>query len=820
MSQYTPQPHIPQPGRPMRPQQDDIDLAKYFFLFLENWWWFVIAVCLGLGIAFMINKYSVKEYKVKAMILIEDQNDNNKYGGGGMFGGADVMRGFGLYPSMTNLPNQTIILKSESQIDSTIHKLDFEVSYFKEEVFGKREVYQEAPFVVSFDRSRPQPVGVTFKVVFNKDSTIHISSEADNDEVKKYDFLTGQFVGDSENHSPDGDFRFGQAMQGENYLFTLLPGKTKLKKDTPVYYFSFNSYQGILAEWTDRLSTELLDEYSSMLELSVNTECPEKAASFLNNHLEMYLQRTLNKKNQLAINTVRFIDTQLLSISDSLRKTETTLQDFRSESKAVDISFQGQQLFEEMKKMEESRAILKLQGDYYKYLKDYLERNKETGDLVAPSVMGITDPLLNNLVLEINKLAGQKVAMTGGNGSVNPYMATINMQINNAKASAAENVNNLQKNNVLALDDIEKRYSRIREEVNSLPRAERALFSIERNFKLNDNIYTYLLQKRSEAQIAKASNEPDNEIINNARVVGGPIKPATKKNYIIGFLLGVFVPGVFFISKEVFNLKVETEEEVKKITNLPVAGHITHSTSDYQDVVLRDPQGRISEAFRNLRTRMRFFTREVENPVILISSSMPAEGKTFTALNLASAYSLAESTTVLVSFDLRKPRLYTEFGLDNEKGISTFLIGRDSVDDIVIQTSHKYLSIVPAGPVPPNPAELATSAKTRELFDELRKRFDIIIVDSAPIGAVSDTYSLAAIADAIIILVRHNKTFKQLLKDTMEDCRINGVTNLSILMNDIRSDMRMYGYKGRYGYTYGYGYDNNYISSMRNKGRN
>jgi tyrosine-protein kinase Etk/Wzc len=191
---------------------------------------------------------------------------------------------------------------------------------------------------------------------------------------------------------------------------------------------------------------------------------------------------------------------------------------------------------------------------------------------------------------------------------------------------------------------------------------------------------------------------------------------------------------------------------------------------------------------------------------------MPAEGKTFTALNLASAYSPAESKTVLVRFDLRRPRLYSEFNIDNENGISTYLIGRDNIDDIIKKTSQKNLHIIPAGPVPPNPAELATSAKTRELFDELRKRFDIIIVDSAPIGAVSDTYSLAAIADATIILVRHNRTLKQLLKDTMEDCRTNGVNNISILMNDIRSDMRMYGYRGRYGYGYGYGYKYDYNS--------
>jgi capsular exopolysaccharide synthesis family protein len=555
-----------------------------------------------------------------------------------------------------------------------------------------------------------------------------------------------------------------------------------------------------------------MEQSSSMVELAINTDCPAKAIAFVNKHLDMYLQRTLNKKNQFANNTIHFIDIQLLSISDSLGKTESELQDFRKDNRTVDISFQAQSLFDEMKEMENNRADLKLKGEYYVYLKEYLEKNREAGNLVAPSVMGITDPLLNNLILELNRLESQKVAMVGSNGSINPYLATLESQIRNAKITAEETVNSLQSSYNLTLNDINKRHSLLMAEVNKLPQTERALFSIERKFKLNDNIYTYLMQRRAEAQIAKASNAPDNEIIDRATVIGGPIKPKTGSNYIIGFLLGLVLPGVFFSLKEVFNNKIETEEEVKKLTNLPVAGHISHSLNEYQDVVLRDPQSNVSEAFRNLRTRMRFFTKELKNPVILITSSMPSEGKTFSALNLASAYALAGNKTVLVSFDLRKPRRYDEFGINNEIGLSTYLIGRDKLDEIIKETGHENLHLIPAGPVPPNPAELASPDKTKALFDELRKMYDFIIIDSAPIGAVSDTYALASSADAVIILVRHNRTIKQLLKDTMEDCRTNGITNMSILMNDIRSDMRMYGYRGRYGYGYGLGSKYNYKS--------
>jgi tyrosine-protein kinase Etk/Wzc len=803
----TPQPF---PTNLTRKHTDDIDLRKYLFLFIENWYWFTLTIFLGLGLALFVNKYSIKEYKVNATLLIEDEkNQANSFGSGGQKEGTDFLSGFGLYPSMKNLQNQTLILQSYSKIGKTIHETDFEVTYFKKELIGKREIYNESPFIISFDRSHTQPLGVLFTVTVQSKGKLNISAEAINETVENYDYLTEKVKSTASSFNFKKDVEYGIPLQGENYLFSVLPREGALQPvngSSQTYFFLFNNIQGLISTWRSRLVITPMKASASMVELSINTDCPSKAITFLDTHLETYRQRTLDKKNQFAIKTIEFIDKQLVSISDSLGQKEKDLQNFRKNNQVVDVSYQAQQLFEQTKEMENTRGELKLKGDYYIYLKRYLSENMEAGDLVAPSVMGISDPLMNNLVLELNRMENEKVAMKGDEGSRNPYLRTLDSQIKNAKVAFEETLINMEKNNNIAISDVDARLERVLAEVRKLPQKERDLFGIERQFKLNDYLYTYLLQRRSEAQIAKASNTPDNEIIDTASVAGRPIKPKTRLNYLLGFLIGLTLPGLFFMAKELLNIKIETEDEVRRITNLPLAGHISHNTKDYPGVVLNDPQSNISEAFRNLRTRMRFFTREVKSPAILITSSMPSEGKTFTALNLASAYSLAGSKTVLVSFDLRRPRIYSEFGLDNETGISTYLIGRDKIDDIIMKTGHENLFIIPAGPVPPNPSELILTDKTKELYTELRKRFDIIVTDSAPIGAVSDTYSLASLSDAIIMLVRHNKTVKQLLKDTMEDCKANGLTNMSILMNDIRSDMRMYGYRGRYGYVYGYEY--------------
>jgi|WetSurMetagenome_2_1015567.scaffolds.fasta_scaffold00011_6 tyrosine-protein kinase Etk/Wzc len=799
---------------------DDFDLQKYLYLFLFKWYWFALAMLVSFSVAYFINKYSIKIFSVATTLLIEDEKSNpNPLGASTTSGSGDVISGFGLFPSLKNLQNQTLILQSRRQVERTLHSLDFEVSYFKDEVLGRREIYSEAPFTVIPDKSKPLPLGVTFAVTVNPNGTFRIISDVTSDLVKNYNYLTGKSETNTGWKDIEKNGKYGDIIDTGGSSFYLLP-RADYKKNgngtSKTFLFTFNSYDELTEYWTRRISVTSMQKDASMVKISIETDCPEKAEIFLNTLLEMYLQRTLDKKNAFANNTIEFIDKQLVSISDSLDRKEMELQNFRKNNKVVDLSFQAQQLFEQTKDLGNQKAELKIRQDYFTYLVDYIAQNREDGDIVAPSVMGIEDPLLNNLVLELNRMTDQKVAMGGGT-SGNPYISTLNAQIRNAKVSLNENVHNMMNNNAIAMSDLNNRLNVMMAEVAKLPQTERELFGIERIFKLNDYIYTYLLQRRYEAQIAKASNAPDNEIIDTAKAVTPYVRPKPALNYAIGFSLGLLIPALLILLISALNNRVTTEEDIKHLTDLPVAGHIIHSEMEYQTVVLNDPQSQVSETFRSLRTRLQFFTKETPSPVVLITSSMAMEGKTFTSINLASACSLSGKKTVLVGFDLRKPKLFEDFGLSNEKGVSTFLIGRDSVQDIIQDSGHNNLSVITSGPLPPNPAELAFSEKTRELFTELKKSFDYIIVDSAPLGIVSDTFSLAAFADVTIILVRHNRTFKHVLENTLADASSNGITGISLLLNDITRDKALYGYRGSYRYGYGYGYGYGYKNGTENE---
>jgi capsular exopolysaccharide synthesis family protein len=810
----------PQIYRNQQPGKDDIDLQKYLILFLSNWHWFMLSILLFLGTAYFINKYSVKIYSVTATILIEDEKGSANPLGTSGTGGGDVISGFGLFPSMKNLQNQTLILQSQSQIEKTVRALDFEVSYFKEEVLGTREIYLESPFIVIPDKSKPLPLGVTFTVIVHPDNSLDISSEVTDNSPSLYNYLTGKVTKNFSDLKLEKTVKYGETIKGGNYSFSIVPRQEAQRNNNGAaksYLFVFKGYDDLVTYWSKRLTLVPMQKEASMVKISIETDCPAKAEVFLDKLLEMYLQRTLDKKNQFASNTIDFIDKQLIVITDSLDRKEIELQNYRKNNKVVDLSFQAQQLFEQTKELGNKKAELKIKQEYFKYLSDYIDRNREAGDLVAPSVMGIDDPLLNNLVLEINRMADQKVAM-GGVVSNNPYVATLNSQIRNAKDALGENAINLMNINTMAMKDLDVRLTAMMAEVSKLPQTEKELFGIERIFKLNDYIYTYLLQRRYEAQIAKASNAPDNEIIDSAKVTMPYVKPKPALNYAIGFSLGFIIPALIILLISTLNNKVTTEEDIRHLTDLPVAGHIIHSDLESQTVVLTDPQSHISEAFRSLRTRLLFFTKETSSPVILITSSMPMEGKTFTSINLASACSLSGKKTVLVGFDLRKPKLYDDFGISDDKGVSTYLIGRDNLDDVVQKSGYENLWIIAAGPIPPNPSELASSAETKELLAELKKKFDYIILDSAPLGAVSDTFSLAAASDITVILVRHNKTIKNVLENTLADARSNGITGISLLMNDITRDKALYGYAGsyRYGYGYGYGYEGK-VKKMKKK---
>lgn len=769
--------------------EEVLDLRKLFFKLLSYWHYFVIALVVALICAWLYNRYSLTKYRVTSTLLIEE---NKKQGN---IGTDQLLQGFGLNPGMQNLDNQIQILTSWSLIGRTIDSLPFKYEFYTRGRINKGPIYPVHPVTIIPETANELPTGLEFEMTYLGNNKFRLDAESDYGGFKIHK-----------------DASFGEKIEGGRGSFRIECDSAEwFETNTGTkLYFMVHDKQNLQESFKGRLKVEPATKEATIVRLTLEGTSMNMDIDFLNKLSEVFLNYNLDKKNKEANRTIDFIDEQLVGISDSLSITEGNLQRFRSKNMVMNLSAQGQVIIDQAMKLENDKARLVIESNYYSYLAEYLSKDNKGEVPIAPATMGITDPGLTRLVMELADVQGQYYSKSIT--EKNPMQGQLAQRLKNTKEALKETLNGVQQANELAMKENREQIRTVNSKASALPVTERELLGIERQFKLNDVLYTFLLEKKSEAQIQKASNTPDNEIIDSARPDKAPVSPKTKLSYLIAIIAGFGLPFLLIILGDFINFRVRDEEDISKITDLPIAGYIPHSRLKSAKVVFEEPHSITSEAFRALRSKMQFFIKEKKSPVILITSSMPGEGKTFTAINIASAYSLMGKKTVLVGFDLRKPKIYEDFGIKNDKGVSTWLIGRDNLDEVIIATDYDNLNIISAGPVPPNPSELTSSVKTSELFKLLKDRFEYIIIDSSPIGTVADTFHLATLADTCLIIVRQNQTLKHLLEGTVKDLQISDIQSVSLIVNDISSGGKGYGYGyGRkYGYGYGYGYGKEY----------
>jgi tyrosine-protein kinase Etk/Wzc len=805
-------------------EEESIDLRKLFNYFIGNLHWFILSVGFALTIGFLLNRYTTRIYSASTTVLIEDENKGKSMMSSAQQG-LDLTQGFSLFPGLQNLENQTIILKSYSQVRKTINSLDFNVSYFHKGYIREVETYKSSPFEVIYNTTHVQPLGLHFNIIFDNENQISIDAKGEGATLFNY--------GDDVFLNRVGLIEFSTKIKpGERVVNDYCDFQIRINKNfnpsciQSPYFFFFQSPHTLALDYNKRLTVAPMSKGSSMVKISLTDQCPAKAVDFLNQFTAQYLNRNLDKKNEFANNTIRFIDMQLDTISKSLGLAEDDLQNFQSKNRVMDLSLKTQQVFEQMQNLENQKMQLEMQKKYYEYILSYIEQNQDIESVLAPSAMGVQDPLLNQLILEINRLSVEKSSLTNiKKGTDFGPLQALDAQIRNAKKNITENATNLVKSAEISLGEIRKRIAILNENIKDLPESERQLFQIKRKFSLNDNLYTFLLERQSEAQILKASNTSDNEIIDSAMLDGGPIKPKTMINYMIALMLGFLFPAGFIAIKEYFKMRIDSPDMVRRLTTRPIIGYIPNSLSEANENIFDNLDSPWAEAFRIVRTKLEFFIKTKPNPIIMVTSSIPGEGKTFIALNLASAYSLINKKTVLVGMDLRRPQIAQRFNIDKTIGFSNYMIGGATLEEIIQKTDNPNFDIIASGAIPPNPAELIADEKTVEFFNLLKTRYDYIILDTAPISPVSDSHHLATLVDIILFVIRDRYTHKLALENSLEEFNSNHVKNVCLLMNDIKMNRKKYGskygysYGYRYGYKYGYSYGYGYSEDDGKKKR-
>ncbi len=439
-----------------------------------------------------------------------------------------------------------------------------------------------------------------------------------------------------------------------------------------------------------------------------------------------------------------------------------------------------------------------------------MNRKDAAADVVAPGVVGINDKLLSDFVTGLNILLSERRRLSFSASENSPQVASVDNQIENAKNTLKENLRSLIESNKLELKNLEARIAKIDGEVQKLPATEKQMIDIERKFTINDQIYTFLLEKRAEAGITKASNTSDHKILDIARPENAiMVKPKVSMNYMIGLLGGAGIPLVLLLLVEFFNTKITDRKYLEANLKAPIIGNLGHNIGNTELPVSEKPNSSLTESFRALRTNLQYILQKEKGGIIAVTSAVSGEGKTFCSVNLAGIIAMSGKKTLLVNLDLRRPKIHKIFNIDNSSGISTYLIGKTDYKDVIHETNIQNLFVSTSGPVPPNPAELIGSEKMRTFINEAKKHFDTIIVDTPPVAIVTDTLLLKDMIDAMVFVVRHNYSDKQVVELVNNLYEKHLIKSMGVAVNDIQL-RGYYGYSYRYGYGYGYGYSYSY----------
>ena len=668
--------------------EETINVKEIIFKYSKYWYYFFLCIIFCLFGAFLYNRYTTPLYSGSTTILIRDDNNAS-------LGAENLLEGLELFSGKKNLKNEIGILESYDLIAKTIQDLQFQTSYFHIGKIRTGEVYKNVPFQAVVDSNKTQTLGIAFEVYILDENSFELNAKATN--VRQYIPYRKAYTEQTRvNFKYSAKHNFGENIKTENFSFLL--------KKQPIFdekfigkefYFVFHDIDNLTKKRIKNLTIAPINKEASIININSKGEVARKELDFLNQLASNYIQLGLDEKNQMAANTITFINQQLQDISDSLLTAENSLEKFKENNPKLELSYKDYGTFFQIEQLEKERSILEVNDKYYKTLLNYLTSNDDVDKIVAPSAMGINDQLLNSLINDLSRLYAEKSTLALNTRKQHPVFQSLISKIESTKKSLIENVNNIINTSDIAIQNINKRIKQEEELISNLPQSERVLVNIQRKFNLNESIYTYLLEKRAEAAIALAGNVADHKVLDIARLESRfPISPKKNISYLFGLILGFIIPIGWITIRDFFNDKIITKNDIEKITSYPIIGNILHSDKGSNLVVLNNPKSAISEAFRAIRTNIQYLSSEKDKKIISITSSISGEGKTYCSMNLASVFALSGCKTLLVGADMRKPKIFSDFQLPNDKGLSNYLSNQIKKEDIIQASDIENLDVI------------------------------------------------------------------------------------------------------------------------------
>lgn len=774
--------------------QSDFDFKGFLLKIGGYWKWFLLSLIISFAIAYQVNIRKEKIYGMETLISIKEENNP--------FFTSNTSLVFNWGGTSDQISNTITVLQSRSHNERVVDKLQYYIDYLEQGKYNMVDSYGAVPFFVAIDKSKGQLAATLISIKFLNANEYEIRIPFENNSVSLITYTNNSY---SSTAIGIGDF-VKKYKVGEQVSLPFLNWKLQINDNLGFYkgkeYFvRFNDFDGTVAQYRG-ISVRSDEGGSSIITLGMQGTNKARMVEYLNSTVKMLIKIQLDSKNQFATNTINFIDSTLVAMEAQLKQTGDELKTFRKGKNVYNIEEGGSKFSDKIMDFDVEKDKVTRKIAYYNSLNAYLKNSVDYSRLPAPSVAGIEDP---NIVVNVSKLislSAQRSEMAYAVKS-DKIFKDFDNQMMAVKNVLLENIASAKSSLQYDLAMVNSKIGQTESTIKKLPEEQQELLKIKRKYDLSDNVYSTFLQKRSEADIVKAANLSDIHFIDPAKDVGGGlIGPKTSVNYVLALFLGILIPlllicVIFFVNNSIQNI-----EDVSRQTQIPLIGVVGVNNEATNLAVFDKPKSALSESFRSIRSSLQFLYKKQQvdgAKTLMITSSISGEGKTFCSINIATVFALSEKRTVIVGLDLRKPRLAEEFELTNEVGVVNYLIKEKNLAEITNTTKIPYLDVIFSGPIPPNPSELILGETMKEFMSQLKEKYDYIILDTPPVGLVSDSLELVQYSDVTLYIVRQNYTKKDMITLLNNRIKRGELTNASIVLNGFEN-------KAKYGATYGYGY--------------
>ena len=784
-------------------KEKKVDIQEIFFKYLIHWPWIVGAVILCVIVAWIYLRMVTPVYNISATVLIKD---DKKGGASSQLSELENLGLDGMFSSSQNFDNELEVLRSKTLAKEVIQQLNLYVSYMDEDEFPARDMYKISPIQVSLTPQEADKLSdpMIVKMALQPQGGIDVVVTVGEIEYQKYfDKLPAIFP------TNEGTLAFFQVpdsvlIMQERKIGTLDIAEKTIRHITA----TINRPMTVAKGYCANLSIEPTSKTTSVAVISLKNSSLRRGQDFINTLLEMYNRNTNDDKNVVAQKTAEFIDERIGIISKELGNTEENLETFKRNAGITDLASDAQIALTGNAEYEKKRVENRTQISLIEDLRKYINRNEYE---VLPANIGLQDAALTSSIERYNEMLVERIRLLRTSTESNPAIVNLDTSIRAMKVNVSATLDATLQGLLITKNDLDREASRFSRRISDAPGQERQFVSIARQQEIKAGLYLMLLQKREENAITLAATANNARIIDEAIADDNPISPKGKMIYLIALVLGVGVPVGIIYLLELTKFKIEGRSDVEKLTSVPIIGDIPLTDEKQGAIAVFENQNNLmSETFRNIRTNLQFML-ENDKKVILVTSTVSGEGKSFISANLAISLSLLGKKVVIVGLDIRKPGLNKVFNIPRKEiGITQYLANPENnlMDLVQLSDVSKNLYILPGGTVPPNPTELLARDGLDKAIETLKKNFDYVILDTAPVGMVTDTLLIGRVADLSVYVCRADYTHKNEYTLINELAVNNKLPSLCTVINGLDLKRRKYGYYygyGKYGKYYGYG---------------